>query len=200
MTPRRRDADRRIDWSDLLRRVEAAGRALDVGAALPEERVASLLDERARLLARPVATGSEAQAPNLISFSVAGEAYGVEPRRVLEVCRSGHITPLPPSEPWIVGLVGWRGELVLAIDLRVLLGAAPAPRPEQPTLVVLGSGKPQVGILADAPGDLLLLPAESLRPPPEALTGAAYLRGMTAEAVLVLDVDRVLEAVGPDAA
>lgn len=175
-------------------------RAVDAEAGLPEDRVASILAERARLLASPVATGSDGHAPNLISFSVAGEVYGVEARRVLEVCRSGHITPLPPSEPWIVGLVGWRGELVLAIDLRLLLGAAPAPRSDQPTLVVLGSGKPQVGILADAPGDLLTLPAENLRPPPDALTGAAYLRGLTAEAVLVLDVDRVLEAVGPDAA
>jgi purine-binding chemotaxis protein CheW len=198
MSPRDK-GNRVIDWSDLRRRVDAVGRALAESAPPPEE-LALLLEERARVLARPVTGAAWDEEPKLISFSIAGETYGVEPRRVLEVCRVGHLTPLPQAEPWIAGLTAWRGELVLAVDLRRLLGAAVSSRPQHPTLVVLGKVRPQLGIVADAPGDLLAISGRDLRAAPDGVTGSQYLRGMTRDAVLVLDVDRVLEGVAPEPA
>jgi purine-binding chemotaxis protein CheW len=168
------------------------------GPAISAERVASVLEERARQLARPAATAEIAGAPTLVSFFSAGEHYGVDSRRVLEIGRVGHLVPLPRSEPWVAGLTSWRGALVLVIDLRLLLGAPGAPRPERPAMIVLGGGRALVAVLADSPGELLPVASNELRPAPEVIGGRAYIRGMRADAVLVLDVDRVLGAVAPE--
>jgi purine-binding chemotaxis protein CheW len=157
------------------------------------DRAAAILEERARALARPVTLGIEDHAADVITFAVAGEMYGVEPSLVLEVTRLDHLTPLPVAEPWVAGLTGWRGELILVADLRRLLGAPAAPFPERATLVVLGRGGAELALIADAPGRLEAI-ARDLGPPPAGIAGVEYLRGMTAEAVLVLDVDRVLGA------
>ena len=193
--PSRRERSERIDWTELRRRVDDAARAVDEMTALSEERAAALLEERARALARPVTLGLEDLADEVITFSIADELYGVEPARVLEVTRLGQLTPLPAAEPWIAGLTGWRGGLVLVADLRRLLGAPSRPRPERATLVVLGRGAAELAVLADAPGGLVTIDQQGLRTPPAGIAGGEYLRGMTAEAVLVLDVDRVLGAV-----
>lgn len=200
MIPRRRSATRPgIDWVDLRRRVDAAGRAI-AGESVPPERVPALLEERARALARPMVALEPFDSPRLISFSVAGERYGIEPRRVLEICRVRHLVPLPPAEPWVAGLVGWRGELVLAIDLRVLFGLPGSPRAERPTLLVLGEDRPILGLLADAPGELWTLSPHDLRPPPGGINGREFISAMTTDAILVLDVDRVLGTVAPESA
>jgi purine-binding chemotaxis protein CheW len=189
-----------IDWSDVRRRVDAAGRAIAGESRIPPELVPALLEERARALARPVIDTEPADSPRLISFSLAGELYGIEPRRVMEICRLGHLVPLPRAEPWVAGLTGWRGELVLVIDLRLLLGAEGSPRGERPTLLVLGEDRPLLGVLADAPGELLAISPHDLRAPPDGVSGKEYIRGMTTDTVLVLDVDRVLDAVGSETA
>jgi purine-binding chemotaxis protein CheW len=156
------------------------------------------LEQRARELARPVVDPEPADSPRLMSFSVAGERYGVEPRQVMEICRAGHLVPLPRAEPWVAGLTGWRGELVLVLDLRLLLGVPGSPSGTHLTLLVLGEDRPMAGVLADAPGELLALSPHDLRTPPDGISGKEYIRGMTADAVLVLDLDRVLGAVGSE--
>ncbi len=185
-----------IDWADLKRRVDAAGEAVAGSALTSPEVVRAVLEDRARALARPAVEVERADAPRIITFRIGQEQYGVEPRRVLEITRSADVVPLPSAEPWIAGLTGWRGELVLVVDLRALLGGGTAARPERPTLVVLGTERPQLGVLADAPGELRALVASELRPPPEGLAGREFVRAMTGDAILLLDADRLMDTVG----
>jgi purine-binding chemotaxis protein CheW len=196
--PRRRENRRSgIDWTDLKRRVDAAGQAVAGDSAVPAERIPRLLEERARELARPILELGPGETPRLITFAIAGEHYAVEPRRVMEISRVTHLAPVPRAEPWVAGLTGWRGELVLVIDLRPLFGAQGAAT-RRSTMVVLGDDRPRLAMLADAPGELLAVPPDDLRPPPDGLAGREYLRGMTADAVLVLDVERILALVEPE--
>ena len=65
-------------------------------------------------------------------------------------------------------------------------------------MIVLGGGRALAALLADSPGELLPVASNDLRPAPDAIRGRAYIRGMRADAVLVLDVDRVLGAVAPE--
>jgi purine-binding chemotaxis protein CheW len=185
-----------VDWTELRRRMDAIERAIAGVSALAPERVAGQLEQRARALARPVIHVGPVQAPRLMSFTMAGERYGVDLRRVREICRIEHLAPLPPAESWVAGLAGWRGELVLAIDLRALIGAPVSSLADRRMLVVLGDRRPAVGLLVDAPGELL--PLDDLRPPPQGIAGKEYIAGMTADAVVVLDVDRVLGVVGSE--
>jgi purine-binding chemotaxis protein CheW len=189
-----------VDWTELRRRVEAAGAATAGGGAATTDQMRALLEDRARALARPVAVSRPTEALQLISFRVAGETYALDSRYVLELCRLGELTPLPQAEPWVAGLTAWRGELLLIADLRVLVGLPAAPRAERPGAVVLGRDGPVLGILTDAPGEVLSIPVADLRPPPESIPEQDYVRGITTEAVLVLQVDQVLRVAESEAA
>lgn len=191
--PRRGESQRAgVDWTELRRRMEAAV------AAAPPEQVQAVLEQRARLLARPIAVSRPAESLQIVTFTVVGETYGLESRYVLELGRLGDLTPLPRAEPWVAGLTAWRGELLLIADLRLLIGLPAAPRGERPGIVVLGRDGPVLGLLTDAPGEVLSLPVRDLRPPLEGISGQDYLRGITPNAVLVLDVERVLRVAGPE--
>ena len=185
-----------VDWADLRRRVDAAGEAVAGAALTSPDEVRSVLEARARRWPAQMIEVDRADAPRVITFHVGQEQYGVEPQRVLEIIRTAEVVPLPSAEPWIAGLTGWRGELVLVVDLRTLLGAGNGARPARHALVILGTDRPLLGILADAPGELRALLPSELRPPPEGIVGREFIRAMTGDAVLLLDADRLIDTVG----
>jgi purine-binding chemotaxis protein CheW len=185
-----------IDWADLRSRMEAAGRAIGAGGALGPEHAAAVLEARARALARPPDESLPGGTVELVTFAAGGARYGVDPLRVLEICRAGHVVPLPGAEPWVAGLAVWRGDLVQVVDLGVLLGGTPMPPSDRRTMVVLGADRASLALLAGGPGALEMVATQDLRPPPEEGGGREYIRAVSAAAVLVLDLDRVLSLVG----
>ncbi len=189
-----------IDWTGLRSRVEAAARAVAGSDEPAPELAAALLQERARALARPPVEQVPGGTVRLVTFAVGGVRYGVEPARVREMFRAGRVVPLPGAEPWVVGLSVWRGDLVLAVDLGLLLGARPVAISERPSLLVVGDERYSLALVADGAGDVETMAAGELRPPPEDAGGRELIRGVSSQAVLVLDLDRLLGMVGQEPA
>jgi purine-binding chemotaxis protein CheW len=153
----------------------------------------TVLEERARRLARPLARPPTGEMLDLITFALANETYAVESRYVFEVFRLVDLSPLPGAEPPVFGVAAWRGELLTILDLRGTLGLSVAALNELSRVIVVGEDRPAFGILADAVRELIRLPAAEVRQPPEgAATQREYLRGVTADAVLVLDAKQLL--------
>jgi purine-binding chemotaxis protein CheW len=200
MTPGRGKRSDSVDWGDLRSRVEAAARALTDGRSSSPEKSAAILEERARALARPAVESLPGATEALVTFSAGGVRYGVDPARVLEMCRAGHVVPLPGADAWIAGLAVWRGELVHALDLGVLLSGAAASVAPQPAMLVVGEERPSLALLADGPGELETVEAMDLRPPPEESGGREFIRGVSSAAVVVLDLKRVVEIAGREPA
>ncbi|GAA1652373.1 chemotaxis protein CheW [Georgenia ruanii] len=133
----------------------------------------------------------------LVTFTLAGDHYAADVRRVREVVRAGALTPVPLTLPEVAGLTNLRGQILVCLDLRPLL-ALPAPEAgaAQMLLVVELAGEP-VGLLVDDVGEVLDVDPAELRPPPSTL--AAPLRGFITGAhplperlLLVLDFDALL--------
>lgn len=73
----------------------------------------------------------------LLTFTVGGETYAVESRRVVEVLPLVQARPIPQTPPWIRGVFTYRGTLVPLLDLAVRLGVrAPADRLSTRVIVV----------------------------------------------------------------
>jgi chemotaxis signal transduction protein len=70
-----------------------------------------------------------------------------------------------------------------------LFGIAGRETTERARVLVLGGERDEFGILADAVDEVTTLPLGELREAPGSLSGAGreYLRGVTAEALVVLD-------------
>ncbi len=182
-----------MDWGEIRRRVEATGRALAGESAAPPERTHEVLEERARRLARPASPPTLGSTIEVITFTLANETYAVESRYVVEVFRLTDLSPLPGAEPPVFGLTAWRGELLTILDLRQVLGVSVGALNDLSRVIVLGEDRPAFGILADAVRELVTLPASEVRGPPEGVAvKREYLRGVTADAVLVLDAEALL--------
>lgn len=184
-----------VDWAEIRRRVEEVGRAIASTATVSAERRHDVLEERARILARPItATAAASAAGDAIAFDIRGETYAIDLRDVMEVFRPGEIALLPGAARPLIGVTAWRGELLSILGILPETGARPA-EGEQPRVVVVGDGRTAIGIVADDVLGTITIPPDEIRPLPEGLaTRRAYVRGITSEAVQVLNASALLSS------
>jgi purine-binding chemotaxis protein CheW len=57
-----------------------------------------------------------------VHLLVAGEAYAVPVQNVLEVGRTGPVTPVPGARPELLGVLNLRGRILALVDLAQVLG------------------------------------------------------------------------------
>lgn len=182
----------RIDWQEVHDRLERARRALEAGDEPAPEEARRLLRERAQALARPreeVSTPTDVV--ELLVFALGAERYGIETRHVLEVVRLRGLTPVPCTPPFVLGVMSHRGRILAVLDLRTLLDLAGRGIAEGSQVVAVEAGGMAFGIVADAVGEGIRVAGDGLAPPPAALVGGghAFIRGVTAGMVAVLDVE-----------
>ena len=193
MAVRRNVARRPVDWAEVRSRMEVVGRTLSGATSAAPEQVRAVLEERARALARPSRTPAPIDDLEAITFALANERYAIESRVVFEVFRLEDLSPLPGAKPPVFGVTAWRGELLTILDLRTVLGLRVTALNDLSRVLVLGADRPAFGILADAVHDVVTLPASEVRQLPEGVgPKREYLRGVTANAVLVLHAEQVL--------
>jgi purine-binding chemotaxis protein CheW len=148
------------------------------------------MDERARRLARiPPDLPRAAEMLEIATFKLANERYAVEARHVREVLRSVEFTPVPGAPEFLVGLVNLRGEILAVVDLRKILGLAGTELTDLSRVIVLGHERAEFGVLADEVHEVTMVPIDEVFAPPGSAggTGREFLRGVTKEALTILD-------------
>lgn len=184
-----------IDWDDIRRRLARAAAATEAVLHPSPERARQILEERARELARPLSQAAPAAALlEVVTFTLAGERYAVEARHVWEVVRFTEFTPLPGAPEFWVGVINLRGEILGVIDLRKFFGLPQRGLTDLTRVLVLGSGRPEFGLLADAAHEVTQLHTDAIHAPAAEGTGLGrdYVRGVTADLVIILNSDLLL--------
>ncbi len=190
MRPGRGRRSGEIDWRDLRRRLAAAAAASEEALRLPADRAKAVMDERARALARrPAPAPAPGETLEVVTFALGAERYGLEARHVLEVLRLADLTPVPGTPDFLAGVTNLRGDILAVVDLRRLLGVAVRGLTDLARVIVVGGDRAELGLLADAAHGVTALRAEELLDPPGSVSGAGrdYVRGITREALIVLD-------------
>lgn len=90
----------------------------------------------------------------LLTFSVAGEAYAIESRRVVEVLPLVKARPIPRTPDYVRGIFTYRGRLVPLVDLGLRLGTGPLEERLSTRVIVCehatpGGGSRQLGLVAE---------------------------------------------------
>ncbi|HEX8274655.1 MAG TPA: chemotaxis protein CheW [Longimicrobiaceae bacterium] len=171
-----------------MRPSEAAARPAAGGAGGSPEGDRRVLEERARLLARPEAPGPDGFELELVTFSLAGERFAIDAQYLLAVARVERVTTVPGTDPTVYGVMAWRGELLLIRDYRSLLGLAADPERAPGCVLVAGEDRPAFGILADEAGEFVKIPASQVHPAPgRDDVGLNIVRGVTGGMLMVLD-------------
>lgn len=161
----------------------------------PDAQVARILRERAARLARPDSpAAAPADALELLEFRLASERYAVETRFVTEVQVLRELTPLPGTPPFLRGIVNLRGRILPVYDLKKFFGLPEQGLTDLHRIVVVSTGDFEIGLLADVVAGVRPLPADALSPPLPTLSAiaAGYLKGIGAEGLVVLDLERLL--------
>jgi purine-binding chemotaxis protein CheW len=138
------------------------------------------------------------EAEPFILFELAGTTYGVRSRFVQQMEMIEHITPVPNAPPAVEGVVLARGQVIPALSLRVRFGFEKIPYDLRARLMVVKSGERTIGLIVDTAREFVRIPAGTIEPPPEAITGLSgkYLEGIATingRMILVLDLEEVID-------
>ncbi|MFM8415333.1 MAG: chemotaxis protein CheW [Planctomycetota bacterium] len=135
----------------------------------------------------------------LLTFSVAGEPYAIESRRVVEVLPRVPARPLPLAPDYLPGVFTYRGSLVPLVDLARRLGVAPSPERLSTRVIVVdaagGGGTVRLGLVAENVVAVRSADGAEASLPALALPGAAFLDRILRlgrDTVQLIDVDRLL--------
>lgn len=166
-----------------------------------ERRVSSMPDSgkilraRAKALARPREHVAVAAASlELLEFRLAQECYALETRYVREVVPLRDLTPLPCTPPFVLGIVNVRGRILPVLDIKKFFDLPEQGLTDLHHIILIRGNDLEFGLLADVIIGVRTVPTETLQPSVSTLTGIrdAYLKGVTAERLVVLDLDRIL--------
>ena len=100
---------------------------------------------------------------SICTFRADRRLYGIDVLSLREISTAMAITPVPPAVSAVRGLANLRSKILLVLDLRPLLGLAPAACTEDSRLIIF---KPSVaedtGLLVDSGGDILAVPRDRI--------------------------------------
>jgi purine-binding chemotaxis protein CheW len=185
----------RLNWEQARRRLqegwEATHEAMSPGGA----RSRAVLDERAAALARPDASGPAAETAPWMTFVLGRGTWAVEARWVRAVAPLGRLTRIPGAPAWLSGVMDVRGEVVPVVDIRPHLSLGGAAPSAFTTLVVLGGERPDLGVAVQSASSIIELSSADILDRPELLAGQgrAWVRGVTRDALVLLDAKALLE-------
>ena len=158
----------------------------------PEE--IAVLRTRARELARVESVVDTSQTLEVVEFILAGEHYALETCWVREVYPLKELTPLPCVPSWVRGIVNVRSQILAVVDLRRFFDLPNPGLSDLSKILILQDGETQFGIFADAISGVRQLPLAAIQTHllENGNFNRSYLRGVTAEHLIVLDGGQIL--------
>jgi purine-binding chemotaxis protein CheW len=184
-----------IDWGEVSRRLEITRRTIERGWTPTAAEKKIILKARAEALARD--KGGQAGAKEhleIVEFLLSHEKYGIESSSVREICPLKEFTPLPGTPPFLLGITGLRGRIFPVIDVRKFFDLPKKGLTDLNKVIVVYNSEMELGILADTILGIRSIPVREIQPSLPTLTGirAAYLKGVAAERLVILDVEKIL--------
>ena len=92
-----------------------------------------------------------------VTFTLAGETYGVDVMQIQEVLRHTEIAPVPGAPSYVIGIINLRGNVVTVIDTRERFELEPGEITDASRIVIIESEKHVVGILVDSVSEVVYM-------------------------------------------
>jgi purine-binding chemotaxis protein CheW len=188
-----------VDWELIKSRLEQTEIALRHDAVPDPAACREILRARAAALARaPAAEAAREEQIEILEFGLADERYAVELHYVHEAYVLKELTPLPCTPAFVLGVVAARGRILSVVDLKAFFGLPDKGLTDLNKIIVLrndGANPMEFGVLADYIVGVRELALTDMQPSLPTLTGvrADYLKGVTADRLVLLDARKLLE-------
>ena len=135
---------------------------------------------------------------DFVTFTIAGQYFGISVKKVRDVLSSYRITPVPLAPPEVTGSLNLRGRVVTAIDLRLRIGLPLRPDDADSMSVVVENDGELYSLVVDSVGEVLALSTYDYERNPPTLDPKfrAFSDGifrLNDQLLVVLDVNRLLD-------
>jgi len=136
-----------------------------------------------------------------LTFSLAGEEYGIGILKIKEIIGMMPITSVPQTPAFVKGVINLRGQVIPVIDLRLRFGMGEIDYTERTCIIVVEveaeSGLVLIGVVVDSVSEVLNIKGEDIDDTPTfgAKLDTEYILGMAkmeGGVKILLDIDRVL--------
>jgi len=136
-----------------------------------------------------------------LTFSLAGEEYGIGILKVKEIIGLMQITPIPKTPDFVKGVINLRGKVIPVVDLRLKFGMTGMESTERTCIIVVeiaaAGDKIFMGIVVDSVSEVLNIRAAEIEDTPNfgSKLDTAYILGMAKinqSVKILLDIDRVM--------
>ena len=136
-----------------------------------------------------------------LTFTLAGEEYGISILKVKEIIGMVSITSVPQTPEFVKGVMNLRGKVIPVVDLRLRLGMEEMAYTERTCIMVVEihsqTGTVMIGIVVDAVSEVLYIKEDVIEETPTfgARLDTHYILGMAkmGDGVkILLNIDRVL--------
>lgn len=136
-----------------------------------------------------------------VTAMIGGQLFGLPILRVQDVFIPERLTRVPLAPPEVAGVLNLRGRIVTLIDMRRSLGLDERKGEGQPMAIGVERGGESYGLLIDSVGEVLKLDdaareANPINLDPRLARVSAGIHRLDGQLLMVVDVDRVLEAGG----
>lgn len=135
----------------------------------------------------------------LVGFMIGKELFGVDILMVQEIIRETPITSIPDSPDFIEGVINLRGNIIPIIDLRKRLNLMTGKETKDDIWIIILNVQGRVtGFIVDMVTQVLKVPVESIKPPPELVVAglkSQYISGVCKidkRLLIMLDFGRIL--------
>ena len=138
-----------------------------------------------------------------LTFTLAGEEYGIGILKVKEIIGMMPITSVPQTPEFVKGVINLRGKVIPVVDLRLKFGMEKMDYTDRTCIIVVEiqtrTGTVMIGIVVDALSEVLNIKEEVIEETPAfgARLDTGYILGMAkigGGVKILLDIDRVLSA------
>ncbi|MBU0994475.1 MAG: chemotaxis protein CheW [Proteobacteria bacterium] len=138
-----------------------------------------------------------------LTFSLAGEEYGIGILKIKEIIGMMPITTVPQTPSFVKGVINLRGKVIPVMDLRLRFHMNAIDYNERTCIIVVEidgqSGMIQIGIVVDAVSEVLNIKGTDIEETPTFGTklNTDYILGMAkmeGGVKILLDIDQVLSA------
>ena len=159
------------------------------------EKKRTVLRSRAKKLSQEIESkGTGEEYFEVLEFLLAQETYAIETPFIREVYPMTELTPLPCTPVFVFGLINIRGQILTVIDMKKFFDLPERGITNLNKVIVVRKDTTELGILADEIIGIRNIPVNEIQPPLSTMTGihAEYLKGVTGERLIVLDMERFL--------
>lgn len=136
-----------------------------------------------------------------LTFSLAGEEYGIGILKVKEIIGIMAITTIPRMPSYVKGVINLRGKVIPVIDLRLKFSISEMEYSERTCIIVVEisgeAGRLLIGIIVDSVSEVLNVKGADIEDTPAfgARLDTEYILGMAkigGSVKILLEIDRVL--------